>query len=272
MPERKLSWQSVLMMAVLVMVVLVLAGGWSAVSAQSFELTRSPLPQQAQRAEPPLPAYPVQLVVDDDQPESAFGVNATTSLQFLWFNHFTDPGPFTLEEIWVLFPPGSNMVVGAQVELVVFQDPDGDPSNGAVLLAAYDQTIQVLDGNTFSVYPVSLAITDPGDIYIGAINRFTDPAATPPLTEPAMADTSTGQNRSWWALWSGPVPDPPVLPPDLALERLEGNTEGNWMIRGFGTALQPQQTAIPVLGWVGTLVLAAFLAAFGLYLVRRIGT
>lgn len=245
-----------------------MAGASIAVQAQTFEITTSPLPQQVRRADPPLPSYPVQLVVDDDQPESAFGINATTSLQFLWFNHFADPGMFALEEIWVLFPPGNNMVVGDQIELVVFQDPDGDPSNGADLLATLDRTIQFVDGNTFSIYPVRLRITTPGDILIGVINRFTDPAATPPLTEPGLLDTSTGQNRSWWALWNGPVPDPPVLPPDLALVRLEGNTQGNWMIRGFGTALQPP---IPVLGWPGGLVLAAFLAAFGIYLVRRSG-
>lgn len=238
-------------------------------NAEPFEIRASPLVPQPSRAEPPLPSYPLQLVVDDDQAESSFGINAATSLQFLWFNQFDNPGPFTLEEIWVLFPPGSNMSVGASVELVVFTDPDGDPTNGADLLASYAVTIQVLDGNTFSIYPVSLAITDPGDILIGVINRFTDPTATPPLTEPALVDTTNGQGSSWWALWNGEVPDPPALPPDLAMERLTGNTDGNWMIRGFGTALQIP--AIPVLDWSGAAVLVSLLAVLGCYLLRRSG-
>jgi hypothetical protein len=256
-------------LATLVVLAVVLVAGHAA--ADPYQLSLSPINYQALRAEPPIPDYSVQLMVDDDQPESAFGINGSSSLQFLWFNQFADPGPFTLEEIWVLFPPGSNMTVGAAIELVVFQDADGDPSNGADLLASYDRTIQVLDGNTFSIYPVSLEISGAGDILIGVINRFTDPASTPPLTEPAAADTSIGQGRSWWALWSGPVPDPPVLPGDLGMEQLQGPTAGNWMIRGFGTGAQ-QQPGIPVLGWVGGSMLVVLLALFGIYLTRRFGS
>jgi hypothetical protein len=258
-----------LRLVALVGLAVALSGGPAA--ADPYQLSLSPINYGALRAEPPMPDYSVQLVVDDDQPESAFGINGTNSLQFLWFNQFADPGPFTLEEIWVLFPPGSNMTVGAAVELVVFQDADGDPTNGADLLASYDRTIQVSDGNTFSIYPVSLEITGTGDILIGAINRFTDPASTPPLTEPAAADTSIGQGSSWWALWSGPVPYPPVLPGELGMEQLQGPTAGNWMIRGFGTGAQ-QQPGIPVLGWVGGTMLVLLLAFFGIYLTRRFGS
>jgi len=239
------------------------------VSAQlPYQLTMSELQPAILRADPPIPAYPVQLMLDDDSPDSSFGISGTYSQQFLWFNQFANPGAFTLEEIWVLFPPGPGMTVGAPVELVVMHDPDGDPTNGADLVASLTRTIQVVDGNTFSVYPVSLSLNRTGDLFIGVVNRFTDPAATPAGTEPASMDTTMGQGRSWWALWnSGSVPNPVSLPPDLALVRLTGPTAGNWMIRAFGAARQEQP--IPMLTGVGLAVLLGLLATFGVRLLRR---
>ncbi|MCB1032717.1 MAG: hypothetical protein KDD47_02655, partial [Acidobacteria bacterium] len=112
-------------------------------------------------AAPPLPPpeiFPVQLVLDDDAQEAAFGVTAAGgALQFLWFNQFALPvgvEEFILQEIWVLFPGGANMMAGDAVQLAVYLDPDGDPTNGADLLATFDETIQAVDDVTFSVYAI----------------------------------------------------------------------------------------------------------------------
>ncbi len=72
-------------------------------------------------SDPPLPSYPVQLLLDDDTAEGDFGVSISgRAQQFLWFNRFTLPTlPIVLEEVWVLFSPGDNMAVGDPIELVV---------------------------------------------------------------------------------------------------------------------------------------------------------
>jgi hypothetical protein len=233
------------------------------------------------QALPPLPdpgVFPVQLVLDDDSAEGVFGFFGTTARQFLCFNQFANPGPFTLEEIWVLFPSNENVPLGGDVQLVVYLDADGDPSNGANLLATYDETIQATDGNTFSVYPLSppLEVDAAGDVLIGVINRFFKTGVTSPPTQPAALDTTMSQNRSWFALWDGDPPDPPQLATADVVDVLDGAVSGNFMIRGFGSPL-----AVPIGGlivpvnrvelfapWMG-LVTIAGLVALGVALVTR---
>jgi hypothetical protein len=203
-------------------------------------------PTSLLQALPPLPSpgvFPVQLVLDDDGAEGIFGFVGATARQFLWFNQFTNPGPFTLQEIWVLFPDGQDVPPGGDVQLVVYLDADGDPSNGANLLATYDETIQAADGNTFSVYLLSppLAISGAGDVLVGVINRFFETGVTPPPTCPAALDTTVSQDRSWFALWTGDPPDPPHLATANVVDVLDGAISGNFMIRGFGRA-QPTLT------------------------------
>ncbi|MCP4223369.1 MAG: hypothetical protein GY773_08520, partial [Actinomycetia bacterium] len=150
--------------------------------------------------------FPLQLVLDDGTAEGTIGVGGAAAQQFLWFNRFT-PGlapPFLLEEIHVLFPPGRNIMVGDVVDLVVYLDPDGDPTNGADLMATIPETVQADDGITFSVYPLAspVLIEDPGDVLIGVIDRWVQSGVDPP-TQPAALDTSPSQARSWIAVWTG---------------------------------------------------------------------
>ncbi|MCG8459521.1 MAG: hypothetical protein MI919_24850, partial [Holophagales bacterium] len=74
---------------------------------------------------------PLAMVVDDGIAEGDFGVGGSTAQQFLWFNRLTAPRPLRLEEIHVLFPAAAGSLdVGAAIELLVYEDADGDPSNG----------------------------------------------------------------------------------------------------------------------------------------------
>ena len=77
--------------------------------------------------------------------------------------------PFAVEEMWVLFPQDSTLA-GADVQLAVYQDSDGDPTNGATLLATYDVQVQETDGQTFSVY----TLDPPAEITPALIRRGTD--------------------------------------------------------------------------------------------------
>jgi hypothetical protein len=224
----------------------------------------------------PLPAlgtFPIQLVLDDGSAEGTVGVSdANGAREFLWFNRFAWPGePFDLEEVHVLFPPGVNMTVGDAVQLAVYHDPDGDPSNGADLLATFGETIQAIDGVTFSVYPLAPAVTftDPGDVLIGVVPRFIAPGDPP--TGPASVDTTASQQRSWIAIWTSDPPDPPELPPDLIIDLIDNiapAAAGNWMIRGFGGPAPA--VVIPALDGSGLALLALALAAAGFVALRRL--
>ncbi len=228
-----------------------------------------PFPVQAI---PPLPdpdVFPIQLVLDDDQADGVFGFASASARQFLWFQQFDSPGPFVLQEVWVLFPAEMDVPLGGDVQLVVYRDPDGDPTNGAELLAAWDGVIQAADGDTFSIYPLpaELQMLDPGDVLIGVVSRFFDTGSDPPPTRPAALDTTASQGRSWFALWAGDPPPSPDLAGALVVDLLDGAVSGNWMIRGFG--VPPPVTAIPTLGHLGLVLLALLLGGAAVRRLRR---
>jgi hypothetical protein len=243
---------------------------WSAPENVWMEL----LPSPAELAVPPLPptsTYPVQLVLDDDTADSQVGAaQGQSSKQFLWFNRFSANQLFHLEEIWVLFPVDPVLQSGFPVQLVVFTDTDGDPSNGATLVHAENSTVQVADGNTFSIYPLAASLLiDPGsDVLIGVVPRYIVSGVTP-LSGPAAIDTTSDLGRSWIAIWLADPPDPPSLPSDSITAPIATFVAGggNWMIRGFGTG--PSVTEVPTLGVTGMAVLAALLTGLSVILVRR---
>ncbi|REJ86040.1 MAG: hypothetical protein DWQ36_14915 [Acidobacteria bacterium] len=236
-------------------------GTWSPI----FELAASP------RVDGPPPAgATVSFVLDDGQPDGSVGIaEGSAAKQFLFFNQFSllGVGNAQLEEIQVLFQSEPSVVVGAAIELVVWHDPDGDPSNGAVRLAQYDETIQAVDGATFSAYPLPepLALPLGGELLIGVVPRFIVSGITPANT-PAVIDTTTVLGRSWLAVWTGDPPAPVTLPPDQFLGLVDDVLPGTWLIRGFAS---PRATVeIPTLrGW-GVLLLASLLAWLGW---RRLG-
>ncbi|HZD55809.1 MAG TPA: hypothetical protein VE136_03750, partial [Anaerolineales bacterium] len=157
-------------------------------------------------------------------------------------NRFTpDPSefPFTLEQIQVLFYDDVfgtyNVGVGDAIDLVVYQDADGNPANGATLLATFHDTVKAVDGSTWSVYNLSspVVVNGPGDVLIGVINRYVNDGVTL-KSYPAGLDTSSSGGRSWIGWWSGSPPDPAVLPPDVYFDVISSILPGNWLVRGYG--------------------------------------
>jgi hypothetical protein len=232
------------------------------------------------RATPPLPppsAFPVQLVLDDDTPEHSYGMSLGLGLgarQFLWFQRFTPAQSVSLEEIWVLFP-AAGVPVGGAIDLAVYSDPDGDPANGATLLASFSEVVQVADGSTFSIYPVSPPVffDGAGDLLLGVVPRFIVSGVTP-ANAPAALDTSAPQGRAWLAGWTADPPSPPLLTPspDLVIVRLDAflpplpAIPGNWMIRGFGKP--PEALGITTLDSLGLAVLTLVMAGVALLVLR----
>ena len=222
------------------------------------------------KALPPIPSTGVQLVLDDDQGEGDFGVNTPNAQQFMWFNQFTPVQTgVRLDEIWILFPPSatSNVNVGDQIEILVYGDPDGNPTNGATLLRSISETVQVADGNNFSVFTLAppIEITQQGDILIGVVDRWVTSGVTGP-TRPAAIDVTASQGRSWLAVWTGDPPPSPALPADSVFSLIDVFQPGNWMIRAFGEPLILNN--IPTVSRSG---LAAFLLLLGIsgYLFLR---
>lgn len=230
-----------------------------------------PLAQSAPGVPPTLGAGAIPFVLDDGSAEGSFGVSdagSSNAKQFLWFNQFALSGDAVLlEEIHVLFPPGANMAVGNAIQLVVYHDADADPANGATLLASHDEVIQAVDGTTFSTYPLSPRITIPpgGNLLVGVVSRFVVSGVTGP-TNPAALDTSASQGRSWVAIWNADPPEPPTLPPDQFIDRVDVFVAGNWLIRA--SASSGAAAAVPGLGAWGMALLVLLLAGVA---VMRLG-
>ncbi len=267
-PERRRACS----LALITAFVLLLATPLAAVPEIEWLIqARTPAAVPAGPALPDLAALPVQLVLDDGTFETVFGVGGVTARQFLWFTQFAlPPGAqnLSLQEIWVLFPPGANMVVGDAIELVVYQDFDGDPTNGANLLATVDETIQTLDGTTFSVYSIPpVEVVGGGDVLIGVVSRFIDSGVTPFPTLPAAVDASVSDGSGWFASWTGDPPNPPELPSDLVMQPFNASFAGVWMIRAFGRPI-PDYQVVPSVGTWGLIALALALAFAALRVVR----
>ncbi len=213
--------------------------------------------------------FPVEFIVDDGTVEGDFGVGSTNAQQFMWFNRFTSVSTnFQLVEVDVLFPPAPNLPVGGEIQLLIYLDPDGDPTTGAELLASYDDVVQSVDGLTFSTYvldpPIDVQVA--GDLLVAVIARFVESGVSPPVS-PAALDTTATQGRSWIATWVGDPPADAPLPPDAILIPIDDLLPGNFMIRAFGAPLPIAQ--VPALGPLGMILLCALLGLAGFFVLFR---
>jgi hypothetical protein len=246
-------------------------------SATASELTFAPrvaVPHAAAPPSPPAGLYPLQLMLDDNTDEGAFGfTSGQNAQQFMWFNRFTVPsGNYLLQQIWVLFPSNQNISVGANIELAIYIDSDSNPANGATLVATLNETVQAADDVNFSIYTLTqpLQLSQSSDVLIGVIPRLIVAGTTPP-TNPAAVDTTASQGRSWVAIWTGDPPDPPTLPPDVLIARLDDGLQpggGNWMIRAFGAPVGPA-ASVPAVSVPLLALLSIALGAFGVLFQRR---
>lgn len=186
----------------------------------------------------PVSAFPnadVDLILDDGSADNAVGIGG--NWEFIFLNRFTpSPGsyPFTLKEIQVYFDSGTNVQVGDDMLLVVYENTSGnaDPAVGANFRASFPVTVQaVASWNTYTL-PAGVFLTGPGDVLIGVVALETSGSSY----FPAAIDTDASQERSWVGWWSmTPPPDPPSLPPDGTWMLIDdAGFAGNWLIRGAG--------------------------------------
>jgi hypothetical protein len=194
-----------------------------------------------------MPDAPISLILDDGSIERVIGLNGGGfAFQYMWFNRFTpDPTvfPFGLNQIDVYFSSNSNAVVGSPIDLVVYQDLDGNPDNGAELLRTITTTIQTVPGlNSFDLSADPVVFSGPGDVFIGVIDRYVNSGVTP-SSYPSAQDSTTSQQRSWIAAWQADPPDPALLPTDYlydVIDNVSATLAGNWIIRGYGETIRPE--------------------------------
>lgn len=210
----------------------------------SAKLDAIPASVAARSAVPTIPDAPVSLVLDDGSLENDIGLNGGgKAFQYLWFNRFTPTQtfPIKLNQIQVMFDAGVGVSVGSAMDLAVYEDNDGDPSNGASLLATFPVTVQYTSGITWSVYnlPTPVIVQGGHDVLIGVINRYVTSGVTPSGYPSAIDQTITTTHRSWVAAWLGDPPALPYLPTDdptgmFVIDDVAPSLAGNWMIRGYG--------------------------------------
>jgi hypothetical protein len=82
--------------------------------------------------------------------------------------------------------------------------------------------------------------SEPGDVLIGVVNRYTKDSVSE-KTYPAMYDTTKKQNRSWYGWWPSGVSEPP----DLASAAILKPQDGNWLVRGYGSQAGTFATEVP---------------------------
>jgi len=181
-----------------------------------------------------MPMGDLELAVDDGTAEDSIGL--TAGGQFLWLNRFTpNPAdfPFHLDQVSIIFNDTVN--VGDDIQLVIWQDADGDPSNGAVFVYAENATVLNNDFATWNNYQLAISpvFFGPGDVLVGVVNRS---GASGLSDYPAAVDqSSTSQQRSWIGIYSGDPPDPPTLPPDSDFGVIDDfGLAGNWTLRASG--------------------------------------
>ena len=176
------------------------------------------------------PQEAVDLIIDDGSAEDAIGL--TSGGEFIWVNRFTpnpDQFPFTLNrvETWWL----DSMQTNYKARIVIYQNTTGstDPGVGAEFL--YQQDITVGSTEQWVSYDLDepVIFEGPGDVIIGLINLETAQGVYP-----ATMDTNSTKGRSWIGLYSGSIPNPPVIPADEWYKIDDLGFPANWVIRGYG--------------------------------------
>ncbi len=134
---------------------------------------------------------PATLAVDDGSFELSFGF-ATGPLTASYVNRLT-PGsyPATLNQVSVYFPASTGMTAGANVNIIVGTNPDGDTNINGSITQTVSATIQGL--NQFNTYQVTPVTINSCDFVVGFSFNIPPTGAFPAATD----TTPPHQGRSY---------------------------------------------------------------------------
>ena len=134
-------------------------------------------------------------MIDDGTQENGIGLTAGGA--FIWLNRFTPTAsyPFSLETVSLIFD--TYTPVGSAMQLVIYEDTDGNPANGATFKYAQNVTVLNNNGTTWNEYTLTTPVQldgPSGDVLL----RWSTAALPPAGQYPATIDqSSTLQRRSW---------------------------------------------------------------------------
>lgn len=222
---------------------------------------------------PNTPRGSIDFTLDDGSAEDNIGL--TGGGEFVWFNQFTaNPAdlPFNLNTVEIFFSTTGAINVGDALDIYVYTDADGDPTNGATFVgSAIGVSVQALDAFSSYTLTPAIPITAAGDILIAVVNR----GMLADGQFPAAIDTTASQGRSWVGLYAASPTNPPVIPAETMGTIDSFGFAGNWLIRASGTPAggpAPVARELPTLSQWGLMLGAAGLALLGLFGVRRRAT
>lgn len=196
----------------------------------------------------------IDLQLDHGPGNTAVGAGSRTS--FLFLNRFTPQAnelPFTLDRIDLQFMAGLSdgsqaVLPGERFDLYVYQDDDGDPSNGARVLGSARNVEANTRGNQLqSVRFPGIVVRDPGDVLIAVVARDVYGG------RPATIDSGPSIGRSWLGGLNGVViADPPDLRAAglVRIEAASATLNGNLVLRGHGTRGVGPCTALGDVPWL----------------------
>ena len=179
----------------------------------------------------------------DTMTTSFSGLGCASYCGFLWMNRYTpDAGefPITLNSITTIFGSGAGWNgAGDHINVYVYQDGDGDPTNGATLVGSYIGYTMPTPVNSFATItlPTPIVINGPGDVIIALTNPTGNTGS-----RPAAMDAGVGYvtNRSY--ISNGTYVDTVAgSPPDLGSATVDPvpmdaiGISKTLVIRGTGT-------------------------------------
>ncbi|HPM91646.1 MAG TPA: hypothetical protein PKZ74_02475 [Bacteroidales bacterium] len=139
-----------------------------------------------------------------------------------------------------MFRSDSGVSTGDHMQVVLWEDidGDGDPGTNASLVYSETLTVTTVSDVAWNHFELSQPVRfdGPGDVLIGVVARQ---VATTQSLYPAALDRGSSQQRSWGGQYSGEVPDPPTLPPDGLWGLMDDfGFPGNWLLRGEGCPVE----------------------------------
>lgn len=185
----------------------------------------------------------------DTQSTSFVAAGCPTYCGIVWLNRFTPNPPdypITITSISTVFGDGAGWnALGDHINVYVYTDADGDPSDGAVPAGAYVGYTMPAPSNAFTTItlPTPIVVDGPGDVLIALTNPAPNVGS-----RPASADIGPFAGRSWIASFNDKGVQPNLA--NLGLVQnpvaIPGFT-GNWLIRASGTnaAGQPIVLGMP---------------------------
>ena len=196
------------------------------------------------------PAHAAVLYQVDDgtRDVSLSSTGAIINPPYAWLNAFSaQPGGNSIVQVQVVFggPAAvNNALVGHPVEIVVWDDPngDGDPTD-ATVLGTQTHNILTANGSAFDIVDLAVPVHVSGGFFVGVYGDFSDLGST--VFARALDTDTVLPGISWVATDAGGVDLNDLSSANGFHSSPFADHEGVWMIRAIGI---PEPATLGLLG------------------------